>query len=86
MCAAMIKILFFAQLREQLSCESLSIESGALHTVADLRQYLVGEHPHWEQFLGNQKLLVAVNQIISKPDQVITNGDEVAFFPPVTGG
>jgi molybdopterin synthase sulfur carrier subunit len=46
----------------------------------------VAGHPHWEQFLSNSKLLVAVNHQYAKADVALKTGDEVAFFPPVTGG
>lgn len=82
----MIKVLFFAQLREQLGCHSLEVSENNIHCVADLRQFLVASHPHWENFLNNGKLMVAVNQTLVKVDQALAQNDEVAFFPPVTGG
>ena len=82
----MITILFFAQLREQLACEQLLIDAPTPISVLDLRALLIDIHPHWASFLGSDKLLFAVNQTLVKSAHPIVNGDEVAFFPPVTGG
>jgi len=82
----MITILFFAQLREQLGCEKLSLEITTPITVAKLRLELIRQYPHWAEFLNSGKLLFAINQTLAKASQQINTGDEVAFFPPVTGG
>jgi sulfur-carrier protein len=82
----MIRVLFLAQLREQLGAAELQIEDGTVGSIVALKQYLVTRHPEWEQFIANNKLLVAVNHEYAKMDVVIKPGDEVAFFPPVTGG
>lgn len=82
----MIHILFFAQLREQLQCGEISLDEFNGQTVAQLLEHLMLLQPHWAEFLGNKKLLVAVNKTLVKASQVLQSGDEVAFFPPVTGG
>ena len=82
----MITILFFAQLREQLQCEKLNLELPADSSVALLREKLIELHPVWLEFLASDKLLFSVNQTLVKASHVIQDGDEVAFFPPVTGG
>ena len=52
-----------------------------------LQSYLVGEHgPLWEEVLGQDNIIRAVNQEVAEAGQVLRDGDEVAFFPPVTGG
>ncbi|HOY23759.1 MAG TPA: MoaD/ThiS family protein, partial [Cellvibrio sp.] len=43
-------------------------------------------HPTWLEFLASDKLLFSVNQTLVKASHPIQDGDEVAFFPPVTGG
>lgn len=82
----MIRVLFLAQLREQLGADELQVVAEDVVSIATLKQYLVAGHPHWEQFLSNSKLLVAVNHQYAKADVALKTGDEVAFFPPVTGG
>lgn len=82
----MITVLFFAQLREQLACEKLILELPLPGTIVSLREFLVTQHPQWATFLANDKLLFSVNHTLVKASHAITDGDEVAFFPPVTGG
>ena len=82
----MIKVLFFAQLREQLQCGELFIAESDAKTIAQLRDVLIHQHPHWTDFLSNEKLLIALNQTVVKISHGLASGDEVAFFPPVTGG
>lgn len=82
----MIRILFLGQLREQLGAAELQIPAKNISSVAALKRYLVAERPAWEQFLAHSKLLVAVNHEYAKASSTIKSGDEVAFFPPVTGG
>lgn len=87
----MIKVLFFAHLREQLNCEQLELEFSAERyhnnlTIADIKNQLVSLHPDWQPHLNNSALLSAVNQQMVQNNAIIKTGDEVAFFPPVTGG
>ncbi|EOD4151032.1 molybdopterin synthase sulfur carrier subunit [Vibrio cholerae] len=81
----MIKVLFFAQTRELVECDSLVIDH-AFATVEALRQHLAQQLGKWDMALEPGKLLVAVNQSIVPFDTELNDGDEVAFFPPVTGG
>jgi molybdopterin synthase sulfur carrier subunit len=81
------KVLFFAGLRESLgiSGEEVSLPSHVA-TVADLRVYLMARGGAWEALAQGKNLRVAVNQRLADAQAVIRDGDEVAFFPPVTGG
>jgi molybdopterin synthase sulfur carrier subunit len=81
-----INILFFAQLREQLQCEKLTFDIPSPLSITDLRLTILQKNPHWAEYLNSDKLLFALNQTLVKPSQLINDGDEVAFFPPVTGG
>lgn len=82
----MIKVVFFAALREQLNCSQLSLSSENLATVADLKQQLANKDEKWQQVFANNTLLSAVNHDMVNSEQAIKSGDEVAFFPPVAGG
>jgi molybdopterin synthase sulfur carrier subunit len=84
----MIKVRYFASLRERLGVDSEDIELP--HGVADLAAlaaHLGARDAHWgEAFSSSQTLMMALNQEAARPESVIKDGDEVAFFPPVTGG
>ena len=82
----MIKVVFFAALREQLDCSELTINSENIATVADLKNQLASKNKQWQALFGNTSLLSAVNHELVDSEEVIKSGDEVAFFPPVTGG
>ena len=83
----MIKVLFFARLREQLGTAGIELPwSTEIDTVRGLQQYLAAYRDHWGEFLGAENILCAVNQVQAEAEQVIADGDELAFFPPVTGG
>ena len=51
-----------------------------------IREELSKKEGKWDLALEKGKLLVAINQTISSLDSAVSDGDEVAFFPPVTGG
>ena len=75
-----VQVKFFASLKEQLGCDGASVEIGEVATAADA----------WLHASGGKALppniLVSINMEHANIEQVIRDGDEVAFFPPVTGG
>lgn len=80
-----VRVLYFAGLREAFGCAGESIDLPAeVTTVAALRDLLVGQGR--EKLASAKNLRCAVNQEMAGPDVAIKDGDEVAFFPPVTGG
>ncbi|QIM63013.1 molybdopterin synthase sulfur carrier subunit [Pasteurellaceae bacterium Orientalotternb1] len=81
----MLKILFFAQTRELVGVDQLELDA-TFATAEALRQHLAARGGKWELALQAGKLLVAINQTISPLSAEIKDGDEIAFFPPVTGG
>ncbi|MEQ3657803.1 MAG: molybdopterin converting factor subunit 1 [Glaciecola sp.] len=81
----MVKLKFFAQLRERLGTASINIEYAGQKTVADLKDALLEQGEKWT-LLKEQDVLCAVNQTLCGQDARINDGDEIAFFPPVTGG
>ncbi|PCI52674.1 MAG: molybdopterin converting factor subunit 1 [Gammaproteobacteria bacterium] len=82
----MIKVVFFAALREQLDCSELMLNSKNISTIADLKRQLASKSEQWQALFSNTLLLSAVNHDMVNSEQKIKSGDEVAFFPPVTGG
>ena len=82
----MITVLFFAHLKETLGYDRLQVEAADASSVALLRQKLADKGEAWAKSLACGSTLVAVNQTMAKEDVVLNDGDEVAFFPPVTGG
>lgn len=82
----MIEVLFFASLREQLQTAAVSVQAERAATVGQLREVLLADNPGWADALGRPDLLVAVNQTLVKASAPVADADEVAFFPPVTGG
>jgi molybdopterin synthase sulfur carrier subunit len=83
-----VKILYFASLREKLERggEELELPAGVA-TVAALRGHLQARGGAYENVFAEKNLLrAAVNQDMVPASAAIKGGDEVAFFPPVTGG
>ncbi|MBC3257271.1 molybdopterin converting factor subunit 1 [Pseudomonas paralactis] len=78
-----INVLFFARYAEAVGFDSLEME-GEFATVDAVRQALAGE-PDFE-VLNETSLMCARNQELCALDEPLQAGDEVAFFPPVTGG
>jgi len=83
-----VKVLYLASLREQLGKPGEDLEiSPATSTVAGLRTLLMARGGAWQTALSQGKALrVAVNQEMAQPATSVKPGDEIAFFPPVTGG
>jgi molybdopterin synthase sulfur carrier subunit len=83
----MILISYFARYREQLKLggEKLPLTSD-LKTIEDVRQLLMARGETWKDVIGESNLMCALNQELCHPDQPIEDFDEIAFFPPVTGG
>jgi molybdopterin synthase sulfur carrier subunit len=85
---APLSVLYFAWLRERVgvSEETLS-PPAAVATVADLMLYLANlDERHAAAFKDRKTVRCAVNQEFADPATILQPGDEVAFFPPVTGG
>ena len=82
----MIRILYFASLRERLGSADETLREHP-QTLAELRSQLAARGGVWgEVFAGGQRVLAAVNQEMAADSQVLQADDEVGFFPPVTGG
>lgn len=72
-------------MRELIDCEKLQLEA-TFSDVEQLRAQLATKSDRWALALEPGKLLAAVNQALVSFDHPLSDGDEVAFFPPVTGG
>jgi molybdopterin synthase sulfur carrier subunit len=82
------KILYFASLAETLGLRSEQLDLPTdCDSVADLVALLRARgDPFDSTFDGKTRVLVAINQQMSGADELISSNDEIAFFPPVTGG
>jgi molybdopterin synthase sulfur carrier subunit len=84
----MIDVRFFASIREQLGTSELSVTLDGDHsTITSLRQQLIDlRGGGWGDVLCADNVVIAVNQEVVDDQHVLRDGDELAFFPPVTGG
>ncbi|MEZ1315996.1 molybdopterin converting factor subunit 1 [Pseudomonas fluorescens] len=78
-----VTVKFFARYREALGVDSLKVE-GSFATVDDVRALLAQREG--AEVLGEQNLMCARNEDLCQLDEPVSDGDEVAFFPTVTGG
>ena len=79
-----VKVLYFARYRERLGMDTERVE-GAFQVLDDVRQALVAKGGEYA-VLAEQNLMCARNEELCRLDEPLEEGDEVAFFPPVTGG
>ncbi|MCO6524233.1 MAG: molybdopterin synthase sulfur carrier subunit [Candidatus Schmidhempelia sp.] len=81
----MIIIRFFAQIRELVGTSELTLEYGE-STIEQLLCQLAERGDKWTMALKERTVLCAANKQLVDYQYVIKKGDEIAFFPPVTGG
>lgn len=79
-----LDVQYFARYRETLGLDGESVV-GAFMTIDDVRQALLQRGGVWV-VLAEQNLMCARNQELCSLDEPLADGDEVAFFPTVTGG
>jgi molybdopterin synthase sulfur carrier subunit len=83
----MIDVQYFASVRERLGIDSEQVDAAGVTTVAALLDLLAQRHgDKGQRVLKEARVLAAVNQVVAVLEAPVRNGDEVAFFPPVTGG
>ena len=81
----MIRVQYFARYREVLGIDGEQLQRAALSNLEQLREHLQSRGGVW-QVLAEQNLMCARNQELCSRDTEIADGDEIAFFPTVTGG
>ena len=81
----MITVLFFAQTRELVGVDSVQVDT-QFTTIEAIRSHLSQQEGKWDIALEEGKLLATLNQAFVPLATEVKDGDEVAFFPPVTGG
>ncbi len=79
-----IKVLFFASLADVMGMREIEVDSSDYPDVASIYAKFARDFPRLEQH--RKSLLYAVNSEFVQPDSAVRDGDEVAFFPPVSGG
>ncbi len=81
-----VSVKYFASIREAIGVASEAVETSA-PTMAALRQQLLSRSDrHASALARGQVLRMALNQVMCEESAPLTDGAEVAFFPPVTGG
>jgi molybdopterin converting factor subunit 1 len=79
-----LNILLFASLKERLGKSQIMVHFKEGCSLADFRKELFTQYPELKPYSNN--LIVSVNQNFAGPEQHIHSGDEIALFPPVSGG
>lgn len=83
----MLKVLFFARVREQLDCSELELPWQAAFVQLDaVQEHLCQQGANWREALSQDNIIRAVNQSVVDSRCIVSDGDEIAFYPPVTGG
>lgn len=81
-----IALRFFASLRERLGTGEEQLPADDIACVGDVLERLRQRGSQWAELLHSDHVLMAVNQAMAREATPVQAGDEVAFFPPVTGG
>ena len=79
-----VTVKLFGSIREVAGAKELAVVVPEGSTAADLRRLLARDHPSFEEMAD--RLRVSINYEIVRGDSALSEGDEVAFLPPVSGG
>ena len=84
----MLTIRFFSLLREALNVDTMNLDwDTGYGSVEELKRSLIASGGVlWEEQLTHPNIIHAVNQVVVNPEHSLQDGDEIAFFPPMTGG
>ncbi|WP_102273564.1 molybdopterin converting factor subunit 1 [Cytobacillus massiliigabonensis] len=77
----MNKILFFAHLRDTVGEESIMMDAKG-KTIADLKQMVLEKY----QTVSLENVMTAIDEEFASDEDIIHEGNEIAFIPPVSGG
>ena len=79
-----IRVLFFASLADIAGTRETTVDAAAVTDVASVFESFVRKHPALETYRSS--VLFALNSEFARPASQVRDGDELAFFPPVSGG
>jgi molybdopterin converting factor subunit 1 len=79
-----LKILLFASLKERIGKSQIKVRVNEGCSLADFKSTLFIQYPELKPF--SSSLIISINQNFAGPEQHIQSGDEIALFPPVSGG
>jgi molybdopterin converting factor subunit 1 len=79
-----IKILFFASLAELASAREITLDPTGFPDIGSVFNKFAKDYPALERY--RTSIHFALNSEFARPDSPIRDGDEIAFFPPVSGG
>jgi sulfur-carrier protein len=83
----MINVLFFAKLREDVGMGFIELPAAGLRNIADVVKALgVAKGERMAEALMAKNIIVAINHEVADFTAAVHDGDEVAFYPPVSGG
>lgn len=83
----MVSVLFFAKVREDLDCRQLQWPLADSCSIVQLKQQLIEQQGgRWQSVLNASNIICALNQQVVDEQHMVHDGDELAFYPPVTGG
>lgn len=82
----MIKVLYFASIKEKLGVDSETVPYRSGMTLGDLLEEVAVKHPEMKPLTSSNKFLYAINQEVCKTSASLSDGDEVAILPPLSGG
>ena len=83
-CSMQVRVKLFGAIRESVGEKEIAVDLPDGSSAAELRRLLASQHPVFEEF--GEKLAVSVNFEVAGADATLSDGDEVAFLPPVSGG
>ncbi len=87
MAAVQVNVLFFASIREAVGVDRIQVAiKGEHNDIAAVIDKLCQQNPCWAVVIKSRKVLAALNQEMAHFDSTVSDGDEIALFPPVTGG